>query len=65
MYVVCLKPKYDYCKYGNHCDQIKITDECEMPEKCREKYCDKGNAQNKRLKFSIYCLYKHLLEHDK
>ena len=30
MYVICLKSKYGYCKYGNHCNKINFTDECEM-----------------------------------
>ena len=66
MYVVCLKSKYGFCKYGKHCDKIHFTDERETLEKCTEKYCDKRHPQlcyyfekYNRCKFSIYCSFKH------
>ena len=46
------------------CHKSYFTDECEMLEKCIERYCYKTPPSVMLLfcKFSIYCLYKHLLE---
>ena len=68
MFVVCLKSKYGFCKYGRKCDKIHFTEICENVKGCSGYQCDKWHPiacyyfekyNNNMCKFNSFCSYRH------
>ena len=67
MFVVCLRNKFGFCKFGETCNQIHFKEVCyEKAKACIGKVCDKRHPVDcnyyrnfGRCTFGEYCSYKH------